>query len=165
MTFRPRRAAAALLVAASALLVTACGSTPTASPTLPTPSQEPTVTNPTLKPLPPEPPRGTPGVLPTGPVPEAVASRADVRRAVDAEAVRAGVAPQAVEVAGYADVIWTDGSLGCPQPGMAYSQGLVPGHQLVLRVGDKLASYHAAAGADFRYCAAPIAPAATDPNK
>ena len=126
----------------------------------PTPSLDPS-----FKPLPPEPPRVTPGVLPTGPVPGDIAARPAVQRAVDDEATRSGVPKASVEVAGYADVTWSDGSLGCPQPGMAYTQGLVPGHQLVLRVGGQLVSYHAAEGSDFRYCATPSAPASADPHK
>lgn len=99
------------------------------------------------------------GALPTGPVDPAVEARADVQAAIAAEAERAEVEPEAVTVAGYADVTWTDGSLGCPQPGMMYTQALVPGHQLVLEVDGTLASYHAAEGKPFRYCENPVPPA------
>lgn len=80
-----------------------------------------------------------------------------VREAIAAEAQRQGVSTDEVEVVSHADVVWSDGSVGCPQPGMMYAQALVPGRLLVLKVGDELASYHSA-GAGFSYCADPIPP-------
>ena len=98
------------------------------------------------------------GDLPTGPVPDAVQQRDDVQEAIAAEAQRRGVDASEVTVAGYADVTWRDGSLGCPQPGKMYTMALVPGHQLVLEVGGDLASYHAAQDKPFSYCANPQSP-------
>ncbi|WP_299521023.1 hypothetical protein [uncultured Serinicoccus sp.] len=97
--------------------------------------------------------------LPLGAVPDAVVQRSDVQEAVEAEAERTGVEPEAVTIAGYADVTWSDGSIGCPKPGMMYTQALVPGHQLVLEVDGSYASYHAAEGKPFSYCAQPVGPA------
>jgi hypothetical protein len=111
-----------------------------------------------LTPITPEPSPIGPGALPTGFVPGDVAERADVRAAVAAEAQRRGVEASRVKIAGYADVTWSDGSIGCPEPGMMYTQALVPGHQLVLEVDGELASYHAAEGRDFAYCASPVPP-------
>ena len=50
---------------------------------------------------------------------------------------------------------------------MAYTQALVPGHQLILSVGGELASYHAAKGHGFTYCAnpSPSLPAESDPTR
>jgi hypothetical protein len=100
----------------------------------------------------------SPGELPLGPVPEEVVSRAQVQAAVADFAERQGVAVDEVAVAGYAEVTWPDGSLGCPQPGVMYTQALVPGQQLILQVGDTTASYHAADGKPFAYCASPGMP-------
>jgi hypothetical protein len=121
-------------------------------------SEETTVTtpgdeSPTTLPVGPE-----AGSLPLGPVPEQVVARPAVQAAVADMAERADVPVDEVTVAGYADVTWPDGAIGCPQPGMMYTQALVPGHQLVLQVGDTLASYHAAEGKDFAYCASPQPP-------
>lgn len=74
-------------------------------------------------------------------------------------AERAGVDLSAVTVAGYREVTWRDGSLGCPEPGMMYTQALVPGEQLVLEVDGELYAYHAATGREFSYCANPQEPA------
>ncbi|MEJ6020629.1 hypothetical protein [Ramlibacter sp. PS4R-6] len=40
-------------------------------------------------------------------------------------------------------VTWRDGSLGCPQPGMNYTQALVPGWRIELAVGSRSFLYHA----------------------
>ncbi|WP_289018263.1 hypothetical protein [uncultured Ornithinimicrobium sp.] len=96
--------------------------------------------------------------LPSGPVPDSVVQNDDVQEAIAAEADRLGVDPEDVEVVGYATVTWSDGSLGCPKPGMMYTQALVPGRQLVLAVDGQQASYHAAAEGPFTYCARPTAP-------
>lgn len=155
------RTRAARLSRALALLavLVGCATTPSEIPMSPTP--EPTLPRPSLTPLPPEPtPKpmpGTPSSLPLGHVPDAIAARAEVKAAVAAEAERKGVSASDVKLAGYADVTWPDGAIGCPQPGMMYTQALVPGHQLILRVGGELASYHAAKGHAFTFCANPRA--------
>ncbi|ANS79830.1 hypothetical protein SGUI_2434 [Serinicoccus hydrothermalis] len=105
---------------------------------------------------------GGESALPLGPVPDEVVQRDDVQAAIDAEAKRAGVESSAVTVAGYAAVTWSDGSIGCPREGMMYTQALVPGYQLVLEVDGTRASYHAAEGKNFSYCAQPVAPASTE---
>ena len=52
---------------------------------------------------------------------------------------------------------WSDGSLGCPQEGMAYTQALVDGELLLLRVGTGLFQYHGGEGGSLSYCANPSA--------
>ncbi|WP_122262715.1 hypothetical protein [Ornithinimicrobium cerasi] len=158
------------LVLALGATLTACGDSESPGAASPTPTattddaapttSEDTVDPSDLTPITPPPALpGDQGALPTGPVPDQVVDRADVQAAVAAEAQRRGVDVSAVSVAGFAEVTWTDGSLGCPQPGMMYTQALVPGHQLILEVDGQLASYHAAQGRDFAYCASPVPPA------
>lgn len=96
--------------------------------------------------------------LPIGDVPPQVLERPEVQAAIEAEAERTGVEPDAVTVAGFAEVTWRDGSLGCPVPGMMYTQALVPGQQLVLEVDGQYASYHAGRDKTFSYCANPQTP-------
>ncbi|WP_342372837.1 hypothetical protein PCC79_01845 [Propioniciclava soli] len=127
--------------------------------TSPTPDPTETAVRPEFTPMPDLTIAPDPGALPTA-VPAGVTDDADVRQAVADEAARAGVPEDEVTVAGYADVTWRDGSLGCPQPGMMYTQALVPGRQLVLTVDGRPASYHAAAQGEFTYCATPVAPSA-----
>lgn len=165
-----RRLATASFLSAVALALTACGTseTPGADPTPPpATTTEDNVDPSDLTPITPEPGQtGKPGeaVLPTGPVADSVLEREDVKTAIEEEAKRSGVDASAIEVAGYADVTWRDGSLGCPEPGKMYTMALVPGHQLVLDVDGELVSYHAAEGKPFAYCASPVAPAESNPN-
>lgn len=56
---------------------------------------------------------------------------------------RLGVQPQAITVARNDSVTWPDGSLGCPQPGMAYISMLSPGRLIVLEAGGETYEYHA----------------------
>lgn len=102
-------------------------------------------------------PVGT-AALPLGDVPDSVVQRDDVQEAIAAEAERSGVARAAVRVAGWAEVTWSDGSIGCPEPGQVYTQALVPGYQLVLEVDGDYRSYHAGDRGGFRYCAQPMVP-------
>ena len=71
---------------------------------------------------------------------------------IDDLAQRLGVDREAITVEQAGAVIWRDGSLGCPQPGMSYTQALVAGYQIVLRVGEAPYDYHASAGGYFLLC-------------
>ncbi len=42
-----------------------------------------------------------------------------------------------------AAVEWPDGAGGCPEPGMAYTQALVPGYRIRIRAGKQVLNYHA----------------------
>jgi hypothetical protein len=55
---------------------------------------------------------------------------------------RLGVAVDDVQVRRAVAVTWRDGSIGCPQPGMAYTQAIVPGHLVELEVGGTVYRYH-----------------------
>ena len=96
--------------------------------------------------------------LPTGPVPTSVLAQDNVKAAIADLAKREGVDEGAVTAAGYMSVTWRDGSIGCPKPGMMYTQALVPGHLLVLEVDGELFSYHAGQNDTFNYCANPSLP-------
>jgi hypothetical protein len=50
-------------------------------------------------------------------------------------------------------VTWRDGSLGCPQPGMMYTQALVSGYRIILKVENVTYDYHASDGGYFVLCA------------
>jgi hypothetical protein len=55
---------------------------------------------------------------------------------------RLAVPAESIEVVAATLVTWPDGSLGCPQPGMSYTQVPVDGAMIVLRAGDKDFGYH-----------------------
>jgi hypothetical protein len=62
------------------------------------------------------------------------------------------VALEAITVTRAESVIWDDGSLGCPQPGQAYTPATVPGYWIVLEVNGRTYDYHAAENGYFILC-------------
>lgn len=160
---RPSRTAHLVALASLSLVLAACGTTtdddtqtPTATAAETATPEESTVTeDPPATRIPSPTPDDS---LPSGPVSDAVLQREDVQAAIAAEAQRRGVTQDEVSVVGYAEVTWNDGSIGCPQPGMMYTQALVPGHQLILEVDGARASYHQGREEPYSYCADPIPP-------
>lgn len=65
-----------------------------------------------------------------------------VEEAVAEVSALLGVAPEDVAVAAAEAVMWNDGALGCPRPGLSYTQALVPGYRIVLTVGGAEYAYH-----------------------
>jgi hypothetical protein len=49
-------------------------------------------------------------------------------------------------------VVWNDGSLGCPEPGMMYTQMLVNGYWVVIEAAGKTYDYRVGSGGSFRLC-------------
>ena len=62
---------------------------------------------------------------------------------VEDAAGRADVDASAITVVEAAAVTWSDGSLGCPEPGMMYTQALVDGYRVVLEADGTQYDYHA----------------------
>jgi hypothetical protein len=108
------------------------------------PSREfPTVKAPELVPV-------DPGELITPVTGEAPASLLEDIRADLAQ--RSGANQEDMLVIRDQAVTWSDGSLGCPQPGMMYTQALVPGYWVVLQVGDQEYDYRASERGHFVLC-------------
>jgi hypothetical protein len=63
-----------------------------------------------------------------------------------------GIAVEKISVYQAEAITWKDGSLGCPQPGMFYTQALVPGFRIILEIGDQKYDYHAAETGYFILC-------------
>ena len=88
---------------------------------------------------------GTPSMTPSptsssstpagGPVEQA---KADLAKRLSVDAAR-------VTVVSSEEVTWSDGSLGCPEPGMMYTQALVPGARIILEVDGTQYNYHSGA--------------------
>lgn len=98
---------------------------------------------------------------PTPPAGGMVAPGADGRLSVEAllavlkadAARRAGT--RAITVGLAEDVVWSDGALGCPQPGQAYIQALVPGWRVRVEVaGAAPLTYHASRRGQWLLCPA-----------
>jgi hypothetical protein len=88
------------------------------------------------------------------------------------EKLRAEVAAQAnvkasdVKVLGAQAVTWPNGALGCPQPGMMYTQALVPGYRVELEAAGKRYVYHASTKGSFKQCDSKLRqPPVADPSR
>ncbi|MGB9738773.1 hypothetical protein [Chloroflexus sp.] len=57
-------------------------------------------------------------------------------------AQRLGIDAATIEVVSVEAVTWPDGSLGCPRPGMAYTQVLIDGLLVQLRANGQMYPYH-----------------------
>ncbi len=90
-------------------------------------------------------------------LPDDLRARPTVAAAIADLAQRQGIDPAQVVIAAWSPVTWNDGSIGCPQEGMGYTQVQVDGELLLLRVDTALFQYHARGGAPFAYCANPSA--------
>lgn len=66
----------------------------------------------------------------------------EVQSAIADAAERFGVPEAEVAVAGALDVVWADGSLGCPDDDMLSTQALVDGYLLTLEVEGRRLAYH-----------------------
>ena len=91
----------------------------------------------------------TPGV--TGEVPKSF-----VDEVVADAASRAGVDESSVVVTTAAAVQWPDGSLGCPEPGVMYTQAIVDGSQIVVQAGGETYDYRLDGRGQFKLCKSPI---------
>ncbi len=109
----------------------------TAAPEKPSPTAPPTTVTPNLP----------PGVDPT--------ENNQVRFAIADLATMLAVDESTISVVVWEEAIWPDGAIGCPQPGMSYTQALVDGTRIVLEHEDTLYAYHAAGSRDPFYCANP----------
>ncbi len=84
--------------------------------------------------------------------PGAIDLPASITDPVVAEIARiAGVPVDQVVVVSAESVEFPDGSLGCPQPGMAYTQMVVRGYKIVAKVGGDVYDYRGT-GSSFRRC-------------
>ena len=114
-----------------------------------------------VEPPAPKPQRGLPTPPPNRSGPPAVPPPVDepvVEEALSNLADRLGIGIDVIDVLDARAVTWRDGSVGCPEPGLAYSQALVPGWLVVLRVDDGSFRYHASENRHPFFCATPEAP-------
>jgi len=58
-------------------------------------------------------------------------------------ASRLKLGKDAIQIASVEKRMWSDSSLGCPKPGMMYSQVITPGFLIQLTAGGKVYTYHA----------------------
>jgi len=65
-----------------------------------------------------------------------------IKQAKEDLAKRLKVDINQIELLEFKAVLWPDGGMGCPRPGMVYIQVQQEGYRIRLRVGDRLFAYH-----------------------
>src|SRR6267142_112629 len=65
-------------------------------------------------------------------------SQSLIQLSLDDAARRSQRDASTLEVVSAEPVTWTDGSIGCPQPGRQYTQALVPGFRIRIRAGTEI---------------------------
>lgn len=65
---------------------------------------------------------------------------------------RSGLPAREMKVVSLESVTWRNGSLGCPRPGMSYTDALVPGYRIRLQVGRQVWDYHASERGSLALC-------------
>jgi hypothetical protein len=70
-------------------------------------------------------------------------------------AARLGVDAAAVTIVEAEAQTFPDGSLGCPEPGMMYTQALVDGYQVIVEANGTQLDYRGSGPGQFRICANP----------
>jgi hypothetical protein len=126
------------------LLLVGCGSSPDANVGAPaSPSAAPAA--PSAPPL-----EATP--MPTSDPADPAAAMAALARQQLAQQL--GVPVDEIAIQRVDPVEWSDGSLGCPQPGSFYPQVITPGYRVTLEHGGTSYSYHTDASRVALPCAA-----------
>lgn len=134
------RYVAASGVFAAMLIFAGCGNEagpPVDAGQEPTVSQTDDPSTPPSSPTPASPTPSSPTPTPTGGV-----TQGPIHQAKADLAKRLGVDVGEVTLISSEEVTWRDGSLGCPQPGMGYTQALVDGSRIILESGGKRYEYH-----------------------
>lgn len=79
-------------------------------------------------------------------------------------AERLGVDVSDLTVSAVESVVWPDGSIGCPEPGMSYTQALVPGVRVIIEHDGSLYHYHGTSEDSLFFCENPSEPVSGDPG-
>jgi hypothetical protein len=64
----------------------------------------------------------------------------------------ANIPPQELVIVRAEAVVWNDGSLGCPEPGMEYTQALVNGYWVLIKAAEQTYDFRVGGGGSFRLC-------------
>jgi hypothetical protein len=78
-----------------------------------------------------------------------------IRLATQDLARRLEVPSEEISLIDITAVVWSDGSLGCPQPDMFYTQALVEGTRIRLQVDDVIYHYHSGGNQEPFLCENP----------
>lgn len=106
-----------------------------------------------------QPPQGVPTKMsPVLPTSSASSLEGLIENAKNDLAQRLSIPVGDISVVEAKAVTWPDGSLGCPQPGMIYTQVLTPGYLVKLKYASRDFEYHAKDGGYIFFCENPLPP-------
>jgi hypothetical protein len=71
-------------------------------------------------------------------------------------AKRTGAAAAAIQVVQATATTWNDGSLGCPERGVMYTQALVDGYHVIIEANGQKLDYRIPLDGGFRVCKGPL---------
>jgi hypothetical protein len=97
-------------------------------------------------------------VNPSLPIPALPGLEALVEKARQDLAQKRSIPAAEISLVEARQVMWPDSSVGCPQPGMAYSQVVTGGYLIRLEKSGALYEYHAGLHGDPFLCENPTAP-------
>jgi hypothetical protein len=97
-------------------------------------------------------------MTPPPPAPSNTALQNLIEKAKVDLAIRLSIPVTDIKVLDSRSVIWSNSSLGCPQPGMLYAEVLTPGYLILLNVDGQDYEYHAGRNSDNFLCEKPIPP-------
>ena len=83
--------------------------------------------------------------------------REKIAQATQNLATRLKIPPEEITLVDVVQVVWRDGSLGCPKPGMMYTQALVEGLHIRLSAGEVIYHYHSSKRGRPFLCESPSA--------
>jgi hypothetical protein len=81
-----------------------------------------------------------------------------IKKAKEDLAQRLAISVTQISLVEATEVEWSDSSLDCPQPGMAYLQVITPGYRILLEANTQVYEYHSNRDAYFIYCENPVPP-------
>ncbi|MFC1696173.1 hypothetical protein ACFL1C_08650 [Pseudomonadota bacterium] len=99
----------------------------------------------------------------TGPEPESAVKSNLSAAAIRDLAGRLNVGETGITLVREVNVTWRDGSLGCPQKDRMYTQALVEGVLIILRVDGQDYEYHSGSGRPPFLCESPEKPVSKSP--
>ena len=78
---------------------------------------------------------------------------ASITQSILADAAsQTGIDKSSITVTSTEDVVWADGSLGCPAPGLSYTMAQVPGYRIRVQADKRQLDYHANRRGYFILC-------------
>ena len=97
-------------------------------------------------------PSGRVSIPPSGASEPDAVPDALLQQVIAAAASDAGVDPADVVVVSTEAVTWNDGSLGCPKPGVMYTQQIIEGYRVIVEAGGDRYDYRAGSSGEPKRC-------------